>query len=212
MMNRRPLLWFVGLGVVGVGLYFLFAQKRAVVDMGPSNEDVMKAYTLASDVARDWHRSAFLGSLTIAREMDDRVRLIGYFYGKSPFQPHTDVFTVEVDMVTNELIRSEEGNGGLEPNYDNARPMNIGLGSDWRDVVRLADDAYGSGFQQRFTDAESFIGIEDDRWYVSYVSDSAGFRVSMTVFDSNSHPSIATTVQINDSVTFGKHGRNSLPG
>ena len=212
MIKRRPLLWFVGLSIVGVAMYVLFVPKRAVVDLGPSNEDVMKAYALASDVARDWHRSAFLGALTIARKGNDQVRLIGHFYGKSPFQQHTDVFTVEVDMITNKLIRSDEGKGRLEPNYDNARPLHIGLGSDWRAVVRLADAGYGSGVQQRLTDGASWIGIAAERWYVSYVSDSAGFRVSMTVFDSNSHPSIANTVQINDSVTFNKNGRNSLPG
>ncbi|MBL7939605.1 MAG: hypothetical protein JNL43_09615 [Flavobacteriales bacterium] len=212
MIKRRPLVWLVGLGVVGVILYFLLVTKKAVVDLGPANEDAMKAYALASDVAHDWHRAAFPGSVTIAREADDRVSLIGYFYGKGPFQPHTDVFTVEVDMVTNKLIRSDEGKGRLEPNYDNARPLNVHLVSGWREVLRLADDAYGSGFQQRFGDTQSFIGIENDRWYVSYVSDSAGFRVSMTGFDSSSHPSIANTVQINDSVTVKTGGRNSLPG
>jgi hypothetical protein len=212
MIKRRRLLWFVGLCVVSVALCFLLVPKEAVVELGPSNDDVMKAYSLASEEAHDWHRSAFPGSLTIACEANDRVVLIGHFYGKSPFQLHTDVFTVEVDMITNELIKSDEGKGHLEPNYSNARPLNADLVTDWREVLRLADDAYGTGFKKRFADAVSFIGIENGRWYVNYVSDSAGFRVSMTVFDDNSHPSIANTVQMNDSVTFKRDGRNSLPG
>lgn len=211
MSKRRALLLLLGFGAA-VLMYFLFKPREAVVELGNANRDVMKAYSLALDEAHKWHWGAYPGSLNVTTEPDGQVIMTTYFYGKGLLQRHTDVLTVEVDMSSSEPLASHEAKGGLEPSYDNARPMNVNLASEWREVLRLADDAYGTGFKQRFADANTTVSIETDRWYVSYVSDSAGFRVSMTVFDVNSHPSIANTVQINDSVTFKRNGRNSLPG
>ncbi len=211
MSKRRALLLLLGIGAA-VLVYFLFKPRKAVVELGNANRDVMKAYSRALDEAHKWHWGAYPGSLNITTEPDGQVILTTYFYGKGFLQRHTDVLTVDVDMSSHEPLASHEAKGGLEPSYDNARPLNVDLTSDWREVLRLADDAYGTGFKQRFADAKSFIGINDDRWYVSYVSDSVGIRVSMTVFDGNFHPSIANTVQIHDSVIFNREGRNSLPG
>jgi hypothetical protein len=198
MSTRLVLLLLLGFSALVV-VYFLFKLPRAVVQLGNSNGDVIKSYSLALDVAHKWHWGAYPGSLNITTEPNGQVILTTYFYGKGLLQRHTDVLTVDVDMSTQELLASHEAKGGLEPSYDNARPMTVNLASDWREVLSLADHAYGSGFKQRFTDASATVSIETDRWYVTYASEPPGNYVHLTVFDITAHPSLANTVNVNDS-------------
>lgn len=204
MSKHRSLFLLIGFGAC-VFAYFFFKPRKAIVDLGSSNGDVMEAYSTALVKAHQWHWWAFPGSLNLTTGSDGRVVLTTYFYGKSLFQRHTDVLIVEVDLSNNDLLETYEAKGGLEPSYDNARPMNVHLGSDWHEVLALADHAYGSGFKQQHVDACSTVLIQTDRWYVTYSSDSSGKYVHLTVFDASSHQSISNTVSVNDSGLVQPH-------
>jgi hypothetical protein len=132
MSTRRVLLLLLGFSALVV-VYILFKLPRAVVQLGNSNGDVIKSYSLALDVAHKWHWGAYPGQLNITTEPNGQVILTTYFYGKGFLQRHTDVLTVDVDISSQELLASHEAKGGLEPSYDNARPMNVNLASDWRE-------------------------------------------------------------------------------